>query len=105
MTYNQPDASGHFGRFGGRFMPEALIAPLDELAAAFDPTDAQALAAAPLPLARRAVRRWLTVGGYPPDVAAVERVLAVARGQQVACEISPGIRVQRTQQRLRFETP
>jgi tryptophan synthase beta chain len=27
----QPDAFGHFGRFGGRFMPEALIAPLDEL--------------------------------------------------------------------------
>jgi len=27
-----PDAAGHFGRFGGRFMPEALVAPLDELA-------------------------------------------------------------------------
>jgi tryptophan synthase beta chain len=26
-----PDATGHFGRFGGRFMPEALVAPLDEL--------------------------------------------------------------------------
>ncbi|HET7173512.1 MAG TPA: tryptophan synthase subunit beta [Nocardioidaceae bacterium] len=26
-----PDAAGHFGRFGGRFLPEALIAPLDEL--------------------------------------------------------------------------
>jgi tryptophan synthase beta chain len=26
-----PDARGHFGPFGGRFMPEALIAPLDEL--------------------------------------------------------------------------
>jgi len=26
-----PDATGHFGRFGGRFMPEALLAPLDEL--------------------------------------------------------------------------
>jgi tryptophan synthase beta chain len=26
-----PDANGHFGRFGGRFLPEALIAPLDEL--------------------------------------------------------------------------
>jgi tryptophan synthase beta chain len=26
-----PDATGHFGRFGGRFLPEALIAPLDEL--------------------------------------------------------------------------
>ncbi len=26
-----PDVDGHFGRFGGRFMPEALVAPLDEL--------------------------------------------------------------------------
>ncbi|HEY8789480.1 MAG TPA: tryptophan synthase subunit beta [Actinopolymorphaceae bacterium] len=26
-----PDATGHFGRFGGRFMPEALVAALDEL--------------------------------------------------------------------------
>jgi tryptophan synthase beta chain len=26
-----PDATGHFGKFGGRFMPEALVAPLDEL--------------------------------------------------------------------------
>ncbi len=31
MTQTMPDAFGHFGRFGGRFMPEALIAPLDEL--------------------------------------------------------------------------
>ncbi|MGH3423734.1 MAG: tryptophan synthase subunit beta [Nocardioidaceae bacterium] len=30
-----PDERGHFGRFGGRFMPEALIAPLDELGAAW----------------------------------------------------------------------
>jgi len=30
-----PDASGHFGRFGGRFVPEALIAALDELEAAY----------------------------------------------------------------------
>ena len=30
-----PDASGHFGRFGGRFVPEALIAALDELDAAY----------------------------------------------------------------------
>ncbi|MBW9206200.1 tryptophan synthase subunit beta [Mumia sp. zg.B17] len=38
-----PDAHGHFGQFGGRFMPEALIAPLDELERAWreakaDPT-------------------------------------------------------------------
>ena len=30
-----PDDSGHFGVFGGRFVPEALIAALDELAAAY----------------------------------------------------------------------
>ena len=29
-----PDASGHFGPYGGRFVPEALVAALDELAAA-----------------------------------------------------------------------
>ncbi|HLZ38814.1 MAG TPA: tryptophan synthase subunit beta [Mycobacteriales bacterium] len=28
-----PDATGHFGRYGGRFVPEALVAALDELAA------------------------------------------------------------------------
>ncbi|KAA1399697.1 tryptophan synthase subunit beta [Aeromicrobium ginsengisoli] len=38
--YAQPDPTGHFGRFGGRFMPEALIAPLDELDRAW--TDAKA---------------------------------------------------------------
>ncbi|ABD12373.1 tryptophan synthase subunit beta [Frankia sp. B2] len=30
-----PDSSGHFGRFGGRFVPEALMAALDELTAAY----------------------------------------------------------------------
>ena len=30
-----PDATGHFGVFGGRFVPEALIAALDELDAAY----------------------------------------------------------------------
>ena len=31
-----PDETGHFGTFGGRFMPEALMAALDELTAAWD---------------------------------------------------------------------
>ena len=35
MTAVLPDQLGHFGRFGGRFLPEALIAPLDELTAAW----------------------------------------------------------------------
>ncbi|HEX5541685.1 MAG TPA: tryptophan synthase subunit beta [Micromonospora sp.] len=30
-----PDARGHFGRYGGRFVPEALIAALDQLDAAY----------------------------------------------------------------------
>ncbi|MGH3942293.1 MAG: tryptophan synthase subunit beta [Pseudonocardiaceae bacterium] len=30
-----PDAWGHFGRYGGRFVPEALIAALDELTTAY----------------------------------------------------------------------
>jgi tryptophan synthase beta chain len=30
-----PDASGHFGRYGGRFVPEALVAALDQLDAAY----------------------------------------------------------------------
>ncbi|HEX2774490.1 MAG TPA: tryptophan synthase subunit beta [Micromonosporaceae bacterium] len=30
-----PDAGGHFGRYGGRFVPEALVAALDELDQAY----------------------------------------------------------------------
>ena len=32
---NQPDATGHFGAYGGRFVPETLVAPLDALTRAF----------------------------------------------------------------------
>ncbi|MQA16894.1 MAG: tryptophan synthase subunit beta [Pseudonocardiaceae bacterium] len=32
---HDPDARGHFGRYGGRFVPEALIAALDELTEAY----------------------------------------------------------------------
>ncbi|MEM8960515.1 MAG: tryptophan synthase subunit beta [Acidobacteriota bacterium] len=31
-----PDRDGHFGPYGGRFVPETLMAPLDELATAYD---------------------------------------------------------------------
>lgn len=75
---------------------------LDQLATALDPTDARALAAAPLPLARRAVRRWLTVD-HPPDLATVERVLAVARGEAAACETNDGRRISRRRQRLSLD--
>jgi tRNA(Ile)-lysidine synthase len=84
---------------------------LDELAATIDPTDAAALARAPVPLARRAVRRWLRTSGpggeerYAPDAAATARVLAVARCEVVACEVAGGWRVARTGGRLRLEPP
>jgi tryptophan synthase beta chain len=35
-----PDLAGHFGRFGGRFVPEALVAAIDDLTAAFHETQA-----------------------------------------------------------------
>jgi len=75
---------------------------LESLAASLDPTDARALSAAPLPLARRAVRRWLRTGEerHPPDGATVERVLAVARGEAVACEVGQGRSVRRSRGRL-----
>jgi tryptophan synthase beta chain len=31
----QPDSLGHWGRYGGRFVPETLMAPLEELSAAY----------------------------------------------------------------------
>jgi tRNA(Ile)-lysidine synthase len=86
---------------------------MDELAAGIDPTDAPALAAAPAPLAARAVRRWLAGEGdgpggperHPPDRATVERVLAVATGAATACELPGGWRVARRRQALRLERP
>ncbi|MCU1485289.1 MAG: tilS [Actinomycetia bacterium] len=75
---------------------------LDDLAAALDPTEARALAAAPPVLARRALRRWLEVDGYPPDLATIERVLQVARHEVKATDVGAGRRVERTGGRLRI---
>ena len=64
----------------------------------------KALQAAPLPLARRAVRNWLRCGSdleqHPPDAATVERVLCVARGDAVATDVGGGRRVARSRGRL-----
>lgn len=89
-------------RQAGLLREEAAL--LDRLAATIDPTDAKALAAAPPALARRAVRRWLA-DPYPPDAAGVARVLDVARGEAVACELPGGRRVARSGQRLRVSPP
>jgi tryptophan synthase beta chain len=36
FEYHQPDASGHFGPYGGSFVAETLVHALDELKAAYD---------------------------------------------------------------------
>ena len=78
---------------------------LEALATEIDPTDARMVAAAPTVLARRALRRWLTVDGYPPDAASIERVLSVAHGDAQACELPGGRRVERSNQRFRIIAP
>ena len=35
LNYDQPDARGHFGPYGGTFVAETLIHALDELKAAY----------------------------------------------------------------------
>ena len=77
---------------------------LNELASALDPTDALALTNAPIALSRRAIRSWLT-NPLVPDSATVERVLDVARGNTLACDIGLGRQVRRSQQRLRITEP
>ncbi|MFL6204995.1 MAG: tRNA lysidine(34) synthetase TilS [Acidimicrobiales bacterium] len=94
------DVAGVLARQASHLRADAAL--LDELSLAVDPTDARALAAAPEPLAARAVRRWLRSGpeNHPPDSATVARVLAVARGEATACDVGGGRAVRRHAQRL-----
>lgn len=80
---------------------------LMDMAAAIDPSDAHNLIRQALPLARLAVREWLrpTNSGHPPDAAAVERVLAVARNEAVATDVGNGWEVRRSANRLRLVAP
>jgi tRNA(Ile)-lysidine synthase len=98
------DVAGLLARTAGHLADDAAV--LATLAADVDPGQAGTLAAAPGPLARRAVRRWLAEGGpggpehHPPDTATVERVLAVARGGAVATDVGDGWEVRRSGGRL-----
>src|ERR1700752_2072704 len=38
---SQPDSLGHWGPYGGRFVPETLMAPLEELTAAYESARAE----------------------------------------------------------------
>ena len=95
------DVAAVIARQAGLLRDDAAM--IDAVAADVDPTDARALATAPLPVARRALRRWLTSAspsGHPPDAATVERCLRTARGEVTACEIGEGLTLRRSHQRL-----
>ena len=88
MYYDHPDDLDAYRvrnqyRFGDRLLVAPITTPADR---------ATGLGA---------VRAWLR-GEHPPDTATVERVLAVARGDAVACEVGGGRRVARRLGRLRL---
>lgn len=77
-------------------------------AASLDPTDAAALRAAPRAVAREAIRSWIRSAWgspHPPDLATVDRVLAVAALDVRATDVGSGWRVERTAGRLRLVGP
>ena len=74
---NVPDAAGHFGPYGGRFVPEALIPALDELAAAYRDARADPQFQAELDHLLR------TYAGRPTQVTEVARFAAHAGGCRV----------------------
>lgn len=93
------DVAGVLARQAPLLADDAAL--LEGLAEEIDPTDVVGLRAAPVPLARRALRRWLRDDlGHPPDAAAVSRVMAVARGEVRATELAGGLRVTRSRGRL-----
>lgn len=81
---------------------------LDGLASAIDPMDVFALRRTPHALARRALRQMIAASSsdhYPPDAAAIERVLSVANGATRAAEVAGGLRIRRSAGRLHIEQP
>jgi tRNA(Ile)-lysidine synthase len=76
---------------------------LGVLAEAEDAADAARLASLPSPVAAEVIRRWWerdTGLEHPPDAAAMARILDVAAGGSVACDVAGGWRVRRSRGRL-----
>jgi tryptophan synthase beta chain len=74
---NIPDSTGHFGRYGGRFVPEALVAALDEIDAEFNAAQADPTFVAEL---SRLLRDY---GGRPSPLSEAERFSSHAGGARV----------------------
>jgi tryptophan synthase beta chain len=72
-----PDESGHFGPYGGRFVPEALVAALDEVTAAFETARADVEFVAELSRLHR------TYTGRPSPLTEARRLSAHAGGARI----------------------
>jgi tryptophan synthase beta chain len=72
-----PDAAGHFGPYGGRFVPEALVPALSELAAAYDAASNDPGFLAELDRLRR------TYAGRPTPLTDARRLSEVAGGARL----------------------
>ncbi|WP_445548426.1 MULTISPECIES: tryptophan synthase subunit beta [unclassified Frankia] len=72
-----PDSAGHFGRFGGRFVPEALFAALDQL------TDAYAAARADPGFAAELGGLLATYAGRPTALTDAARLTAHVGGARI----------------------
>lgn len=81
-----------------------LHSAIHELSFSLDPTNSRQLQTAPRAVAAQCLRRWLQdEDGHPPSFDELERVLEVVHHRSVACEISGGRRVARTDGVLRLE--
>jgi tryptophan synthase beta chain len=74
---NIPDSTGHFGRYGGRFVPEALVAALDEIDVEFNAAQADPAFVAEL---TRLLRDY---GGRPSPLSEAARFSEHAGGARV----------------------
>ncbi|MET0261788.1 MAG: tryptophan synthase subunit beta, partial [Rariglobus sp.] len=74
---SQPDASGHFGQFGGVYVPETLMTALQELGAAYEKAKADPLYVAEL---RRHLKEF---AGRPTELYFAERLTAHCGGAKI----------------------
>ncbi len=81
-----------------------LHTAIDELAGDLDPTDTRLLQTVPHAVAAQCLRRWLQDDeGHPPSSAALDRVFQIVHHRTIACELSGGRRVARSDGFLRLE--
>ena len=71
------DTSGRFGEYGGRYVPETLLGPVLELAAAYDEARRDAAFAA------QVEREWRDFAGRPTPLLPAPRLAAAARLSRV----------------------